>query len=163
MQAPGAGSIEFAAWIRPHWSDMQLLARRLCGPHTAEDALQEALTAAWRKRQQFDPQRGSPRAWLLAVVTDQARKQRRRLRIAAELTDETLVPAPDSQPDVALDLTNVLRQLTQRQQLVISLFYYLDVPVAETAQIMGCSIGTEKSTLSDARRRLRTLLGEEYR
>jgi RNA polymerase sigma-70 factor (ECF subfamily) len=135
----------------------------LCGPHTAEDALQEALTAAWRKRQQFDPQRGSPRAWLLAVVTDQARKQRRRLRIAAELTDETLVPAPDSQPDVALDLTNVLRQLTQRQQLVISLFYYLDVPVAETAQIMGCSIGTVKSTLSDARRRLRTLLGEEYR
>jgi RNA polymerase sigma-70 factor (ECF subfamily) len=163
VRAPGADSTEFAAWVQPNWRDMQLLARRLCGPHAAEDALQEALTAAWRKREQFDPQRGSPRAWLLAVVADQAHKQRRRLRVATELTDEMLGPAPDGQPDVALDLTNVLRQLTQRQQLVISLFYYLDVPVAETAQIMGCSIGTVKSTLSDARQRLRILLGEEYR
>jgi RNA polymerase sigma-70 factor (ECF subfamily) len=160
--APGADSAEFAAWVRPYWTDMQLLARRLCGP-AGEDAVQEAMAAAWRKREQFDPGRGTPRSWLLAVVADQAHKQRRRLRATAQITDEDVGAAPGTEPDVSIDLSLVLRQLTERQRLVVSLFYYLDISVAETAQVVGCSVGTVKSTLSDARRRLRVLLGEEYR
>ena len=163
LDSPGADPAGFAAWVRPHWSDMHLSARRLCGPDAAEDAVQEALTAAWRKRDQFDPERGTPSSWLLAVVADQAHKQRRRLRPTVQLIDDDARPAPTGEPDVTLDLSAVLRQLTERQRLVVSLFYYVDVPVAEIAQIAGCSVGTVKSTLSDARGRLRTLLGEEYR
>lgn len=160
---PGADAAEFAAWVRPYWSDMQLLARRLCGPDAGEDAVQEALAAAWRKREQFDSHRGTPRSWLLAVVADQAHKQRRRLRVTAQIDDDDVGAAPGTQPDLTIDLSLVLRQLTERQRLVVSLFYYLDISVTETAQIMGCSVGTVKSTLSDARHRLRVLLGEEYR
>jgi RNA polymerase sigma-70 factor (ECF subfamily) len=160
---PGSESADFAAWVRPYWSDMQLLARRLCGPDAGEDAVQEALAAAWRKRAQFDPHRGTPRSWLLAVVADQAHKQRRRLRVSAPMVDEDLRAVPDIQSEVSMDLSVVLRQLTERQRLAVSLFYYLDISVAEIAQVMGCSIGTVKSTLSDARQRLRVLLGEEYR
>jgi RNA polymerase sigma-70 factor (ECF subfamily) len=53
-----------------------------------------------------------------------------------------------------------LLELTVRQRAAIALFYYLDMPVKEVADVMHCSEGTIKSTLSDARRRLRKLLEE---
>ena len=55
------------------------------------------------------------------------------------------------------------RSLAHRQQVAVALYYYLDLPVAETAVVMGCSEGTVKATLSAARGRLRELLGEDYR
>jgi RNA polymerase sigma-70 factor (ECF subfamily) len=36
--------------------------------------------------------------------------------------------------------------------------YYAGLTVAETAAVMGCADGTVKSTLADARNRLRDLL-----
>jgi DNA-directed RNA polymerase specialized sigma24 family protein len=45
----------------------------------------------------------------------------------------------------------------------VALHYYLGLTVDECAGVMGCSAGTVKSTLSDARTRLREILGEEYR
>jgi DNA-directed RNA polymerase specialized sigma24 family protein len=49
----------FADWIRPHWDGLAQLARRLAPPAEWEDVLQEALSAAWRKRGQFDEQRAT--------------------------------------------------------------------------------------------------------
>jgi RNA polymerase sigma-70 factor (ECF subfamily) len=47
--------------------------------------------------------------------------------------------------------------------VAVNLYYYLGLPVAESAAVMGCTEGTVKSTLSAARSRLRELLGEDYR
>jgi DNA-directed RNA polymerase specialized sigma24 family protein len=44
----------------------------------------------------------------------------------------------------------------------VTLFYYLGLPVHEAALVMQCAPGTVKSTLSDARTRLESLLGEDY-
>jgi len=155
------GTIErdaFGAWVDPHWATMAHLARRLAPPGEWEDVLQEALGAAWRKRGQYDPGRGSPRNWLLAVVADQARKGHRRRRAFDVLEDGAV---DDVRAD--LDLARALRRLTARQRAAIELHYYLGLPVAEVAEVLGCSPGTVKSTLSDARARLRRELGEEYR
>ena len=43
------------------------------------------------------------------------------------------------------------------------LHYYLGTPVADVAEVLQCSAGTVKSTLSDARAKLRDLLGEDHR
>ena len=60
-----------------------------------------------------------------------------------------------------LDLQAALRELAPRQRLAVELHYYLGFPVTEVATLMDCAEGTVKSTLSDARARLRHLLGEE--
>jgi RNA polymerase sigma factor (sigma-70 family) len=148
---------EFAELVRPHWDVMAALARRLAPPGQGEDVLQESLANAWRKRRQFDEARGSARNWLLAIVADQAAKGRRRLRPTAELVD---LPVEAAIADA--DLRTALLRLTHRQRSAVVLHYYLGLPVAEVAEVLGCSAGTVKSTLSDARRRLQDLLGEDY-
>lgn len=152
----------FAAWVQPHWPAMARFAVRLVGPGEAEDVLQDALTLAWRKRHQFDAARGSARSWLLTLVADQARKLRRRFVPRVHLDD---APAEHVEPQVdrTLDLEQAVHRLSPRQKLAVDLYYYLDLPLAEVAAVMRCSQGTAKSTLADARARLRTYLGEEFR
>ena len=158
-EAPG-----FAAWVRPHWPSMAHFAMRMCGGDW-EDVLQEALAVAWRKRARFDERRGSARAWLLALTADQARKWRRRALRRPDIR-ELAAPedvASDPAPQHDLDIEVALRQLTLRQRLAVELHYYLGLPVAEAAEVMGCSAGTVKSTLADARAHLRDMLGDDFR
>jgi RNA polymerase sigma-70 factor (ECF subfamily) len=150
----------FGEFVRPHWDIMAALARRLAPRGDGDDVLQDALSAAWRKRGQYNEARGTARNWLLAIVADQAYKGRRRLRPVDELVD---IPATTRDTDIDVDLRAALRKLTERQRTAITLHYYLGVSVADVAEVLGCAAGTVKSTLSDARSRLRDLLGEDYR
>lgn len=152
----------FGVWVSPHWPMMAALARRLSSPGDWEDVLQESLSSAWRKRSQFDGERGSARNWLLAITADQARKSHRRVRLLPLPAGEDR-PAPAGDAALGLDLDRSIEGLSGRQQLAVSLHYFLDLPIAEVAAVMGCSEGTVKSTLADARGRMRTQLGEDYR
>lgn len=161
-----ADARSFAAWLEPHWAVLHRVAASMSGSTDGEDVLQEALAAAWRKRHQFDPDRGTARAWLIAVVVDQARKHRRRQR--SNNGHFELVPHPDeasgSRADehADLDLRRAVEALSARQRLAVELFYYADLPVVDVASLMKCSTGTVKSTLADARKRLGAILGRTY-
>jgi len=159
---PGADVGSFSAWLQPHWPGMAWLARRSADESDWEDVLQEALSAAWRKRGQFDPARGTARNWLLAIVADQCSKNRRRLRPVL-VADPAERPAAGADRTEQVDIDAALAKLTDRQRLAVNLRYFLELTVTDVAQVLGCSEGTAKSTLSDARRRLRELLGEDYR
>lgn len=152
---------DFDAWVRPHWAAMSALARRLSSVTDWEDVLQESLSAAWRKRTQFDPHRGTPRNWLLAITADQAHKSRRRPQPAS--LDGVDRAAAGSDAALNLDLERAIAKLAPRQRLAVTLRYFLGLGVADVAAVMGCAEGTAKSTLADARDRIRALLGEDYR
>jgi RNA polymerase sigma factor (sigma-70 family) len=157
--AAPADPAQFAAWIRPHLPAMARLAARLAPGADRDDVVQDALVRAWTKGHQYDPGRGAPSAWLLAITADRARRASRRPRPAAvPLGPEHAPPAPQPDGDRALDLARALDRLTGRQRLAVDCFYYAGLTVAETAAVMGCAEGTVKSTLSDARARLRPLL-----
>jgi RNA polymerase sigma-70 factor (ECF subfamily) len=153
---------EFADWTRPALVAMTRLARRLAPRADPDDVVQESLARAWQKRAQFDPARGTPTTWLLAIVADQARSARRsrvrRLRVLDDAADLPDAGAPGYEPDI--DLERAIERLAERQQLAVHLHYFLGLGVDETAAVMGCAAGTVKSTLFDARTRLRRLLGD---
>ena len=130
------------------------LARRYAGAD-AEDLVQEALEVAWRRRHTYDPARGSARTWLLVIVADRCRKRHRSLRRTEELTD---LPARGHDQDQVTDVRSAVGALPPRQRLAVELHYVVGLTVNETAEVMRCSSGTVKSTLSDARGRLRRLL-----
>jgi RNA polymerase sigma-70 factor (ECF subfamily) len=159
--APG-----FVDWVRPHLPSMARLAARLAVGGDRDDIVQEALARAWTKRHQYDGTRGTVSAWLMAITADQARKAVRRLRPVAELADHD-APAGETSTgfaggrqdvDARLDVDKALTMLSARQRLAVDCYYFVDLSVADTAAVMGCSEGTVKSTLSDARGRLRSLL-----
>ena len=146
---------DFAAWVDPELSKMSRLAARLAPDADRDDVVQEALVRAWRKRDQYNERRGTPATWLLAITADQARRARRRRRPFAVLGEITV---PASLPDDQVDVEAAVARLSGRQKLAVDCFYFVDLSVTETAAVMGCSEGTVKSTLSDARKRLRRIL-----
>jgi RNA polymerase sigma factor (sigma-70 family) len=157
VAAPAVDADEFRAWVAPHLVAMGRLATRLASAADSDDVVQEALVRAWRKRSQYDDTRGSAQSWLLAIVADRARRHRTRQRPSRELID---LPAPGRDLDQSMDLDHAIAVLPSRQRLAVELHYLLGLDVRECAAVMGCSDGTVKSTLYDARARLRGVLEE---
>ena len=155
---PEPGVTDFAAWVEPHLAVMARVAARLAPGADADDVVQEALTRAWRKRDGYDPDRGTPAAWLCAIVADQARRSRRRRRPTVSLVQPPHGTDPDT--DRHIDVERAVARLPHRQRTAVDLHYFAGLTVAETAAVMHCAEGTVKSTLSDARARLRPLLGD---
>lgn len=142
---------------------MTRLARRLAPAGDVDDVVQNALLRAWQKWALYDADRGTPTVWLLAITADQARSARRsRLRSLQVIDDGAALPEIATADAVRdLDLDRAVGQLAERQQLAVQLHYFLGLAVAEVGAVMGCSAGTVKSTLFDARARLRRLLGDD--
>jgi RNA polymerase sigma-70 factor (ECF subfamily) len=148
---------DFADWVGPEVERMARLAARLAPAADRDDIVQEALVRAWQKRRQYDPARGSPAAWLLAITADRARRARSRRRpTSAPALGE--VPSRVRSADDRVDVEFAVGRLAPRQRLAVDCFYFVGLSVAETAAVMRCSEGTVKSTLADARRVLRPLL-----
>jgi RNA polymerase sigma factor (sigma-70 family) len=155
----------FADWVGPSLLAMTRLARRLAPYADPDDVVQDALVRAWQKWDQFDSALGTPSNWLLAITADRARDARRKRVRRLHVVDETTV-APDAAAPVSnvaadLDLDEAIGNLAGRQRLAVELHYFVGLNVDETAAVMGCAAGTVKSTLSDARGRLRQLLGDD--
>jgi len=61
------------------------------------------------------------------------------------------------------DLWTALGRLPRRQRAAVVLRYYEDLSEAETAEVLGCSVGTVKSQTSRAVATLRAVMTEERR
>jgi RNA polymerase sigma factor (sigma-70 family) len=147
---------QFADLVRPHMTAMSRLATRL-GPRDAQDDIvQEALVRAWRSRGSYDSRRGPLVNWLLTIVANESRRAWRVGQLPVRI--ERPAPAAASADD-QLDLENAVRRLPARQKLAVDCFYFAGLSVVQTGAVMGCSEGTVKSTLADARANLRKVIG----
>ena len=155
ISTPATGEQAFEDWVAPHLTAMRRLALRLA-PREYDDVLQESLVRAWRSFGRFDTRRGTPQAWLLTIVANRARSSRVLHPEPCELPTD--LRTDDVHADT--DLERAIARLARRQRTAVTLHYLLGLTVADVAEVMGCSTGTVKSTLSDARARLRKLLKE---
>jgi RNA polymerase sigma-70 factor (ECF subfamily) len=140
------------------------IAVRLMGRDDSDvdDVVQDALVRAWQKRHLFDASRGTPTTWLLAITADRARAARRSRRRHLQLVEDGAALPDRSAPDPDRVLDGAVAALAPRQRLAVELHYFLDLSVADCAAVMNCSEGTVKSTLFDARARLRTALEDDH-
>lgn len=88
---------------------------------------------------------------------------RRRRHLTEVVTDEVpeLSPARDVTADIVLHdaVWTALSALPARQRMVVVLRYYEDLTEAETAQALGISVGTVKSTTARALAKMRQAPG----
>jgi RNA polymerase sigma-70 factor (ECF subfamily) len=150
---------DFGAWVEPWLPDLWRFAVSLSSLDDADDLVQDSLARAWTKRATFDPSRGSARSWLLAIVADRARRRwMRRPKPVLPPVRPSEIAEPDAR---RIDLRRAVAALPRRQRATVYLHYYLDLPVSEVAQVLGCAEGTVKSTLYDARRALARRLEDD--
>lgn len=154
---------DFDDFYRREFASMVALAHTICGDgQLAEDLAQEALSRAhgqWSKIARYD----KPGAWLRRVTINLALSRRRRL--AREVIGlgrqrpEPVGPVDEIGEDG--DIWEAVAKLAPKQRAAIALFYQEDLSTTEIAEILDCKVSTATSHLSQARRRLADMLGED--
>jgi RNA polymerase sigma-70 factor (ECF subfamily) len=131
--------------------------------HEAEDALQEVFLLVHKSLGTFDARKGAFTTWLHRITLNFCLNHRRRRGRHAALEDVSPAPATDF-PATRLAEEDALwratRSLSDRQQAVVILRYYWDLPYAEIAAILEVPLGTVKSRLDLALKTLRKILEE---
>src|SRR5262245_23128525 len=119
------------------------VAYRLTGDRAeSEDLAQEALARAylrWRKVAAYDE------AWVARVTTNLAiGRWRKHGRVVVGGTAVAAAAAGGADPLDRIELVRILRSLPKRQREAVALRYLADLPEAEVAEVLGCSVGAVK-------------------
>jgi RNA polymerase sigma-70 factor (ECF subfamily) len=152
----------FDAFYQREFRAVVALAYALSGSRfAAEDLAQEAFMAAhqqWEKVGRYE----APGAWVRRVVANKAvsfyRKKMAEARALARVALDRQIPLPEMNARDTEFWDNV-RRLPRRQAQAISLHYLEDRPVAEVADVLGCSENTAKVHLHKGRKNLAKRLG----
>jgi RNA polymerase sigma-70 factor (ECF subfamily) len=145
------------------------LARRIVRDHgVAEEVVQDAFVAAWRRAATYRPDRGEPRTWLLSIVHHRAIDRVRaaaggRLVHADEDLASTLAAPEDAleplwtQLDRA-EIVTALATLPREQREAIELAFFGGLSHVEVAERTGQPLGTVKGRIRLGLMRLRSAL-----
>ncbi len=142
-----------------HYAELVRLAFALTGDWgLAEDLAQEAFVRVWRGWGNIRDQQSAP-AYLRTTVVNLARRSlRHRLQERRAWSGIGDPRSADSGTDI--DLVCALARLPARKRACVVLRYYLDMSEADTAAMLGVSVGTVKSQTAKALQRLQALLAE---
>jgi RNA polymerase sigma-70 factor (ECF subfamily) len=126
----------------------------------AEDAVQEAALKAWRKLDLVRPD-APLRPWFLTIVANECRTVRRSRWWRVLRFPDLFASRPAASLDERVDLAAALDRLEPRHLLPLSLYYHLDLPIAEVARVMGCSEGAARVRIHRALVALRPAMAME--
>ncbi|MFD7897320.1 SigE family RNA polymerase sigma factor [Streptomyces sp. NPDC059743] len=151
----------FSSYVRARGPVLLRTARSLTSnPCDAEDLLQTALTktyVAWDRIEDHRALDGYVRRALLNTRTSQWRKRKVDEFACEELPEPAGLPEPDPADQQVLHdaMWRAVMKLPDRQRAMVVLRYYEDLSEAQTAEVLGVSIGTVKSAVSRALGKLR--------
>ena len=155
----GSRDQEFAAYMQARQPSLLRTAYLLTGDrHAAEDLVQTALAKlylAWDKVQRQDSLDGYVRR---IMVNENNSLWRRGWKKREHVTDELPEPVPhvDQHDDGRSGaLWDLVQTLPKKARAVLVLRYYEELSEAETAEVLGISVGTVKSQTSRALAALR--------
>ncbi|QJT03491.1 RNA polymerase sigma factor [Streptomyces asoensis] len=145
-------------------------ARRL-GEDAAEDITAETFLAAFRMRGRYDLSRAAARPWLYGIAANLIGKQRRaEVRALRALARTGHDPVADSWTDRSDSrvtaqaaqgrLAGALAGLSRGDRDVLLLVAWADLGYQEVAEALSIPVGTVRSRLNRARRKVRLALGD---
>lgn len=130
-----------------------------------EDIVHDVFVEAWRAAAQFDPARGTVRAWLVTRMRSRVLDRRKSAGVSRSVSldasgYEWLAGGDDpaAQPDHAR-VRAAMETLSAEQRQVLSLAYFEGLSCSEIAERAELPIGTVKSRAAAALARLREQLG----
>ncbi|MGD9736596.1 MAG: sigma-70 family RNA polymerase sigma factor [Solirubrobacterales bacterium] len=128
----------------------------------AEEAVQETFVRAWRAGERFDPEIGSLRTWLFAILRNVVIDLGRARAVRPSVAEGGIEPAvePFEQALSAWQIEEAMRRIGEEHRRVIFETYYRGRPYAEVAKELGVPEGTVKSRVYYGLRALRVVLEE---
>jgi RNA polymerase sigma factor (sigma-70 family) len=139
-------------YARAYGVAYQLLGRR----SESEDVAQETLARAfvrWRRIGTY------AEAWIVRVAGNLAIDSwRRRQRVETDADAASRGPSAPGPDGQRIDLHRALDTLSRRQREVLILRFLADLPEADVAKVLGCSVGSVKQHASRGLATLRTTL-----
>jgi RNA polymerase sigma-70 factor (ECF subfamily) len=161
----------FAALFDRHAGLVHRFLVRRVGPDTGDELLGETFRIAFERRSSFDVERPSARPWLYGIATNllarHRRTEARRLRATAALAGRSVVASDPADGVVdALDaaarwqaVTEAVADLPGGERDALLLFAWEELSYQEVAVALDVPVGTVRSRLNRARRRLREPAG----
>src|SRR5262245_13467443 len=152
---------EFADFVDGRFTALQRFGYLLTGEwHLAEDLVQTSLTKVWFHRASLRSGNALESYTRTVMVNTSTQWWRRKWKgeTPTEHLPEPLQSSGQSEYGVVDDrdlLLRALATLPRRTRATLVLRYFEDLPEAEIAQIMGCSLGTVKSNVSRGLAKLR--------
>lgn len=135
----------------------------------AEDVVQDAFLAVWRRAGSYAEGRGSVKTWLASIVRNRAIDVVRARRESDADDEAALLALPDPRPTVidqvadSLDrelIHGAVRELPLDQRRAIAMAYFEGRSHSEISDVTGLPLGTVKSRIRLAMHRLRAHLTE---
>lgn len=127
----------------------------------AEEILHDVFLEAWKRAGDYDPARGSVRTWLLLRMRSRCLDRiksagRSRTSPVGERLERVAGAAPAAADRAdASRVRGALAELPAEQRAVLELGYFEGLSCSEMAERLGCPIGTVKSRLHAAMKKLR--------
>ncbi len=160
----------FAALYDRHAAPIHRFAGRRLGDQMADDVVGETFLAAFRRRKRYDLRRADARPWLYGIAANVIGKHRRaEVRMLRAFARTGADPVADGHADrvdsrvcaaaVQRDLAAALAGLSAGDRDVLLLIAWADLSYEETAAALGIPVGTVRSRLNRARRKVREALG----
>ena len=137
-------------------------------PDKADEVVQEAMVNVWRKAHLFDPSKAKASTWIFTIARnsriDLLRKEN---RPEPDYSDPTFYSVDEPRPDEVFEredeaqkLKAILDGLPAEQQKVLRLAFFEEKAHVEIAEELNLPLGTVKSRIRLAFKRLRSELGE---
>ncbi len=141
-------------------------------PAEAEEILQEVFVTLWNKRQEYDFSKSSPVTWMITMARNRAIDKLRSNEFKGAMRSNSLEDSPLSsmrnEGDNPLDgalfdekqrlVQSALQQLPQDQQIIIRVAYFEGLSQSEIAQRYSIPLGTVKTRMRLAMKKLYELL-----
>jgi RNA polymerase sigma-70 factor (ECF subfamily) len=144
-----------------------LALRIVADARDAEEVLEDTFWQAWRQAPRYDASRGSVGTWLVTMARSRALDRARAHRRKPEAAEESEVSDVDSRTDTAGEMERAeesrivrgaLAELPHEQRQALELAYFEGLSQSEIAQRIGEPLGTIKTRMRLALRKLRDRL-----
>jgi RNA polymerase sigma factor (sigma-70 family) len=161
----------FAVLFDRYAADIHHYAARRLGASAADDLVAETFLVAFRRRGSYDTGRSQARPWLYGIATTLIARQRRsERRLYRALARTGLDPLPEPIADQVVRrvaaqgqqrrLAAALAGLSPADREVLLLLAWGGLSYAEIAEALGVPVGTVRSRLHRARRKVREALAD---
>lgn len=160
----------FGELYQRHAAVIHRYAARRLGEHAAEDITADTFLSAFRVRTRYDLTRPNARPWLYGIAANLIGKQRRaEVRALRALARTGHDPVADIWTDrsdsrvtaqaAQAQLAGALAALSAGDRDVLLLVAWADLSYQEVADALSIPVGTVRSRLNRARRKVRLALG----